>query len=261
VAATFILQRTETHEWMASIQLDLPEEVVRSLAVEADMLAFESVDEYVGWLLRHRFDIEHDDERSRVLSQYATRVRDEAAAVGESETDGVTEGGTDSTPRIDRIEDDSLPETASVLANVEDQRLDEMARRAVADTRDRLGDGTGTGLSYRSNTGIGSDRRLGEDIADLDSIDVPGRDEQLLDCRRTAVGAALAYLKDAGEARRGDFVDDLYEEHPAGYDSPDAWWQCIKRGLRQVDRVSPAHEESRTWSYLDTPGRVTRLSF
>jgi hypothetical protein len=149
---------------------------------------------------------------------------------------------------------------ATALQSVEAERADVFAQRAVATTRKRLGD-VGTGIDYRSTAALDGDGRPGADITDLDEIEVPGRDDATVERRRDAVGAALAYLSDVEEAKRADFVTELYDEFPADYDAEDSWWNCIKRGLRQVDRVIPATEDNRTWRFRTTPGRVTRISF
>ncbi|WP_435349471.1 hypothetical protein [Haloarchaeobius sp. HRN-SO-5] len=163
-------------------------------------------------------------------------------------------GGNFRPERVERFTDESLSEEADVLAGVEGERLDEFARRAVAQTRRRLGRDPTTGLNYQSNTNISvrtDDVAPGEDIADLDAIEVPGRSPEKTDPRRTAVGAALAYLRDAGRARRSDFVDELYDEFPAGYGSESGWWNCIKTGLKQVDVVDGG-DGARVWTFRRT---------
>lgn len=202
-----------------------------------------------------------------------TDATDEAAADGGAAADDAT-GGTGETvvpasepeaepddlggnfrpERVERFTDERLNEEADVLAGVEGERLDEFARRAVAQTRKRLGRDPTTGLSYQSSTSIavsGDDVSPGEDIADLDELDVPGRSPEKVEPRREAVGAALAYLKDAGRARRSDFVDELYEEFPAGYGSESGWWSCVKTGLKQVDVVDGG-DGARVWRFRRT---------
>jgi len=160
-----------------------------------------------------------------------------------------------------RISDDTVNELATDLAGVEGERLDAFAREAVLQTGDQLQGSPESGLTYRSDASLPSAERdrPGEEITDLDTLEVPGHDEALLERRRSAVGAALALLREREEARRSDFVDELYDERPAGYETADSWWGCVKRGLRQVDRVLPAHDDRRVWEFHTTPGRVTRL--
>lgn len=254
---------------MRSLELTIPEETARSLEVEADMLGYDDIEGYLGWLVRHRFAIDDDSDRARALGEYADRIQDieledetalteaarlAGAAAGRPVMDGEAE-------QIDRVPDETLHAEARALNSVEGEALDELARNAVAQTREQLGSGFGSGIDYDSRTEIGSAKRPGEDIADLDQIEVPGWDEELIDKRRGAVGAALAFLKNVEEAKRSDFVEELYEEYPVGYESAGSWWECIKQGLSQVDRVNPAREGSRIWSFRTTPGRVTRISY
>src|SRR6056297_786534 len=186
-------------------------------------------------------------------------------AVDDAATDREpADGGTvdhNLAPGEARISDDTVNELATDLAGVEGQRLDAFAREAVLQTGDQLQGSPESGLTYRSDAALaGTDAdRPGEEITDLDTLEVPGHDDALVARRRIAVGAALALLRERETARRSHFVDALYDEHPAGYETADSWWGCIKRGLRQVDRVLPAHDDRRVWEFHTTPGRVTRL--
>ncbi|MFW6436497.1 MAG: hypothetical protein ACOCYZ_02555 [Halococcoides sp.] len=272
---------------MGSVTIDLDGDTERALHVEADLLGFDDVETYLAWIVRRRYAIDHGSERDQLLREYAERMReldldnvqtppgvlaDDAEAGDDTadDADGTTEGGEDEVRlaeptrpdrmRIDRVEDDELADVAASLTNVEGDRLDAFVRQAVSKTRDRLGGEAGTGIDYDAREQRGGVRPGGE-ITDLDAIEVPGWDEDLIERRRIAVGAALALLKSEGEARRSDFVDELYEEFPAGYDSSSAWWDCIKAGLRQVDRVKPAREGRHTWGFRSTPGRVKRISY
>jgi len=285
---------------MRSFELELPGETAESVEVEADLLGFDSPGSYVRWVVSRRFAIEDGSQLSATLEEYASRVRelddsgdretlmeaanraDDAARRLEDESDrsdettaenddsgGVT-GGRDGRfeppadglddRTVDRVEDRDLDAAAAALSNVEKSRVDTFARRALNKTREQLGEDVETGIDYSARSGV-DDAPLGSEITDLDAIEVPGHDEDLIAQRRRAVGAALALLKDVESAQRSDFVDALYEEYPAGYQTADSWWTCIKRGLRQVDRVKPAGENSRVWGFRTTPGRVKRISY
>lgn len=176
--------------------------------------------------------------------------RDGIGDLGES--DGIQ--SVNFTPeRIERIRDDPVADDADVLGTIEVDRLDELSRRAVAKTRERLDRNVQTGLEYSSTTALAADApdvRPGEDVTDLDELDLPGRSETTVERRREAAGHALAYLRDEGRARKSDFVDALYDEVPAGYDTTDGWWRCVKEALRQVDAVDGG-DGSRVWQYTD----------
>lgn len=148
--------------------------------------------------------------------------------------------------RVQRINEDPVARDAGQLADVTTQRVDEFSRRAVAETRRRLDRDVETGLDYDSSTAMSTDVRPGEDLADLDAIDVPGRSDERVAERRAVVGRALAFLRDCGRARRSEFVAELYEDNPAGYETADGWWRCVREGLSQVDAVEGGH----VWEYV-----------
>lgn len=151
--------------------------------------------------------------------------------------------------RIDRIPGDPIADDADVLGTVEGNRLDELTRRAVAKTRKRLKRDVQTGLEYTSSTRLaGDDVRPGEDVVDLDRLEVPGRTAADVRARREAAGRAIAYLRDEGRARRSDIVEALFEEVPAGYETKAGWWRCIKTALKQVDSIEGG-EGARVWRY------------
>lgn len=187
------------------------------------------------------------DEPGRDLSQKPSAAREKS------------EPAQDSSPgmhipqlspeRIVRIPGDPVSEDADVLETVEFDRVDELSRRAVATTRKRLNRDVQTGLEYTSSTRLAGDGvRPGEDLADLEALSIPGRSTETVEKRRHAVGRALAYVRDERRARRSDFVEALYAECPAGYETADGWWRCIKTGLKQVDCVDGG-DGTRVWRY------------
>jgi hypothetical protein len=262
---------------MAVIRLEIPGELEERLERECSMLGFEEPSAYLRWLVDNRAALQGDDEQNRILAAYAERIEEleerlevaeDAAAPdrGDPATAASEDGADPETfeanlaPATARISDDSVGEVANELKRAQGEVVDEMARQAVAKTRRRLGEGSSSGLSYSSRTALRSDGpRPGSDVTDLDELEVPGYEDELVERRREAVGAALALLKDVDEAKRSDFVSELYETYPAGYSSSDGWWECIKRGLRQVDRVDDAGDGSRIWRFRDFKGRVRVL--
>jgi len=276
---------------MPTVRLELSEALLDRLRRERDLLGFEDVETYVRWVVDSRAAIESDADTT-VVDAYERRIEDLEARVadladGEHGEGGTTDEGdagetppagspaadgeakgerevaanlSSATARVGG-DADAVADLAAALAGVTDDRLDEITRRAVARAREqRGGDGGGSGLSYDATNALRSDGPPpGADVTDLGALDVPGHDDRLLERRRRAVGAALAYLKETGEARRSDFVEALYDDRPAGYDTADGWWRCVKRGLSQVDRVDGAGPDSRTWRFRDVHGRVRVL--
>jgi hypothetical protein len=255
---------------MPTIHLDIPEDTLQKLDMETDLLGFDDLQSYLTWIIGNRAAIEQGTERDQLLTEYAARVSELESELQEQSTGGTGErvvpasgddtatsdlGGNFRPERVERVSDDSVEEVANVLGGVEGERLDEFARMAVAKTRKQLGRDPTTGLTYRSRTSIsresGTGVAPGSDITTLDEVDVPGRSAETVESRRRAVGAALAYLRDVGEARRSDFVAELYEEFSAEYGSETGWWNCIKTGLKQVDLVDGG-DGSRVWRYRRT---------
>lgn len=248
---------------MRSLELTVDSETARSLAVEAELVGFAGIDGYLKWLVEHRFDVAADDEPGRKLATYADQLRDVDAEAEVTDAGDAAEDTADDDRNgvTARIRDDQLTAAADALSSVDGQRLNRLTQQALDGTEGGADAGGDSGSEYRSQRPLVDDHRPGEDITDLDTLEVPGWDEESISRRQEAVGAALAFLRREGEATRQDFVDALYGEYSAGYDSPDSWWECITRGLRQVDRVDPARQESRVWRFRTTPGRVTRISF
>lgn len=153
--------------------------------------------------------------------------------------------------RVERIREDPIAEDAGSLGSVEVGRLDELSRRAVAKTRTRLGRDVQTGLEYSASTGLAAnDVRPGEDVVDLAELSVPGRSADVVERRRELAGHAIAFLRDRDQsrARRSDFVDALYDAYPAGYETTDSWWRCVKTALKQVESIEGG-EGSRVWQF------------
>ncbi len=265
---------------MPELRLGLSAAFLDRLRREQDLLGFDDVETYVRWVLDNRAAIDSDAEPS-VVDAYERRIEELEARLDADAPDDEPASDPDPGPAADdapgeptveanidpataRVggDADEVADLASALAGVTEDRLDEITRQAVARTREELGegDGGGTGLSYDAENGLRSDGPPpGAEITDLSALTVPGHDDALVQRRREAVGAALAYLKEAESARRSEFVDALYEEYPAGYDTESGWWRCVKRGLSQVDRVDGAGEGSRIWRFRDHRGRVRVL--
>jgi hypothetical protein len=251
---------------MRTLRIELDEGTVERLSTERELLGFEDLASYLEWIVDNRTDIAGGGDRDQLLSAYADRVEELEQQLDGTEPESDEFDGDLTPERVKRIADDDLARDVDELNGVASARVDEMARRAVARTRERLGREVSTGLSYRSTAAISDDVRPGEDVADLDAIEVPGYDDSLIERRREAVGAALALLRDETEATRSDVVDALYGNYPAGYESESSWWECIKTGFKQVSAIQGG-DGRRKWVYEPAPGitdtrgvTVTRMS-
>lgn len=87
---------------------------------------------------------------------------------------------------------------------------------------------------------------VSEAIADAD---LPGSGP-MLDARREALSAAYEYLAEHPEAKKADFLRDVYHEYPAGFESAEGWWNAIQPALKQLPGVNPPKERGHIWHFL-----------
>ncbi|MFB6107336.1 MAG: ArsR family transcriptional regulator [Haloplanus sp.] len=71
-----------------------------------------------------------------------------------------------------------------------------------------------------------------------------------LEARREALSAAYDYLTDHPEAKKADFIRDVYHDQPAGYESAEAWWNALQPALKQLPGVDPPEERGHLWHFL-----------
>lgn len=76
--------------------------------------------------------------------------------------------------------------------------------------------------------------------------------------QQAAVAAMRDYLREHGAARKADFTNDVYPEHPAGYESANGWWNALGTGgttaesrgaLADLDSVEKP-ERGPTWRWV-----------
>ncbi|WP_380677313.1 ArsR family transcriptional regulator [Salinigranum sp. GCM10025319] len=71
-----------------------------------------------------------------------------------------------------------------------------------------------------------------------------------LEARRKALSAAYDYLTDHPQAKKADFLRDVYHDHEAGYESAEGWWNTIQPALKELPGVDPPEERGHLWHYL-----------
>jgi hypothetical protein len=119
------------------------------------------------------------------------------------------------------------PPIEELVAQAGEQRLGEIANSDVSGESDVAPD-----PAEGSTTSAAERRRE----SGADAIDVSDDPETVLTSRglddeqRAAVRAMYEYLRERGEADKSDFVNDIYPDHPAGYDSSDGWWNALGLG-------------------------------
>jgi hypothetical protein len=92
------------------------------------------------------------------------------------------------------------------------------------------------------------DRPLAVDNAIRDAA-LPGSGPTL-EARREALSAAYDYLAANPEAKKADFLRDVYHDFPAGYESAEAWWNALQPALKQLPGVDPPAERGHLWHFL-----------
>lgn len=77
-------------------------------------------------------------------------------------------------------------------------------------------------------------------------LDIPGSGERLED-RRRAILACIEWIRETGSGRKSEFLENIWPQHPAGYQSEKSWWSTIgKNGLhpaaKQIADIQPPSE-------------------
>lgn len=92
-----------------------------------------------------------------------------------------------------------------------------------------------------------------------DRIDTPSTVEEAIASwdlradRADAVRAAFAFLRYWGEASAGEIADAIFTEHPAGFESLDAWWDGIRDVLAALPPVESPGANDDQWRFEGTP--------
>ena len=175
---------------------------------------------------------------------------------------------------------DAAPRTAAAVAVAVDAPEDAVADALAAleergDLRRRAvpaGDAAGGGDDATDTDGAEEDdasvtlwylpaetlrERVPEGIAEADDdvdralaeMAVPGASRMMRDWRRDAVRAVVEHLREDGPATAAEIRAAVYPPHSAGYDDPDAWWDCVRPRLLSVPGVD---REGGAWRYEES---------
>ncbi|RLM53439.1 ArsR family transcriptional regulator [Halobellus sp. Atlit-31R] len=82
-----------------------------------------------------------------------------------------------------------------------------------------------------------------------DEVDLPGTGKTLKS-RRVALLAAYEYLQEQPEAKRSDFLQDVFPENQAEYETAEGWWNAIQPALAELPNVDPPEERGHIWQFL-----------
>ena len=111
-------------------------------------------------------------------------------------------------------------------------------------------DGHDTGAADTGAADTGSELAHPPAVSNaIEQADLPGSGP-MLDARREALSAAYEYLTDHPEAKKANFLRDVYYDYPAGFESPEGWWNAIQPALKQLPGVDPPEERGHIWHFL-----------
>ncbi|WP_120245253.1 helix-turn-helix transcriptional regulator [Halopiger aswanensis] len=87
------------------------------------------------------------------------------------------------------------------------------------------------------------------------AVDLPGTGATL-EARREALLASYEYLIENPSARKSDFLENVYPDHPAEFETDEGWWNAIQPALKELPGVDPPEERGHIWNFLG-PDRFT----
>jgi DNA-binding Lrp family transcriptional regulator len=83
----------------------------------------------------------------------------------------------------------------------------------------------------------------------VEDIDLPGTGKTL-EARQDALIAAYEYLQMYPEAKKSDFLQEVYPDHPAEFETAEGWWNAIQPALADLPGVDPPKERGHIWHFL-----------
>ncbi|MFB6151263.1 MAG: ArsR family transcriptional regulator [Haloarculaceae archaeon] len=83
----------------------------------------------------------------------------------------------------------------------------------------------------------------------VEDVDLPGTGKTL-EARREALLAAYEYLQEYPEAKKSDFLQEVFPEHPAGFETAEGWWNALQPALADLPGVDPPEERGHIWHFL-----------
>ncbi|MEA5408660.1 ArsR family transcriptional regulator [Haloarculaceae archaeon H-GB2-1] len=83
----------------------------------------------------------------------------------------------------------------------------------------------------------------------VEDVELPGTG-RTLEARRDALLASYEYLQEHPEAKKSDFLQDVFPEHPAEYQTAEGWWNAIQPALAKLPGVDPPKERGHIWHFL-----------
>lgn len=153
-----------------------------------------------------------------------------------------------------RREDRARPLTASDIMGAVDcsrrtahNKLNELVERGVLKTR-KVGSRSRVWW-IPIGTDDGGSRGESDRLDLVEEVDLPGTGKTLKS-REAALVAAYEYLQKYPEAKKSDFLQDVYPEHPAGFETAEGWWNALQPALADLPGVDPPEERGHIWHFL-----------
>ena len=81
------------------------------------------------------------------------------------------------------------------------------------------------------------------------AADLPGSGPTL-EARRDALRAAYEYIVDHPSATKSEFLEHVYPDHPAEFETAEGWWNAIQPALKELPAVDPPEERGHIWNFL-----------
>lgn len=155
---------------------------------------------------------------------------------------------------FERREDRARPVTASDVMDAVDcsrrtahNKLNELVDRGVLRTRKV---GSRSRVWWVPIERGGDETGLGREQARLiEDVDLPGTGKTL-HAREEALVAAYEYLQQYPEAKKSDFLQEVYPDHTAGFETAEGWWNAIQPALAKLPGVDPPEERGHIWHFL-----------
>ncbi len=157
-------------------------------------------------------------------------------------------------------EDRARPLTASDIAEALDcsrrtahNKLGELVDRGELETR-KVGARSRVWWRPLPREPESAGRPRAEGVSDavseaVSEANLPGAGPQL-EARREALLAAFDYLQDNPGATKSDFLQDVYPDHRADFESAEGWWNAIQPALGDLPGVDPPKERGHIWHFL-----------
>lgn len=83
----------------------------------------------------------------------------------------------------------------------------------------------------------------------IEAVDLPGSGSTL-EARREALLASYRYLIEHPGAKKSDFLENVYPDHSAGFETDEGWWNAVQPALKEFPGVDPPEERGHIWNFL-----------